>query len=327
MAGHHDPDLYFDDGNIVLSVKDGKQQTIYFRLYKGILAKNSPVFSDMLAMPSPPAMDQYDEAPLVEMPDDADDLRALLFLLFTPDSISGLLNSPRFPRKLLEPTRLAKKYQVDWILQAVASQLQKSWPTTLLGWDRAITNDHEQTSLMFSGGPMHNDGTLEFPLLPEPVSSIHLARLCDTPAILPFAFYRLLTWPIIDDDNDAEAEFYGCKNAPCEELIAEDWPRLVKAWKRVGDWFADEVSSVPSNTCPNRPPCQQDASAWFSFSQNVGRNGDFLAFSRFDATTHSALLNGLCPLCKPIIQEQIKALRWEFAGQLSHFFQLDGGTV
>ncbi|KAJ7747295.1 hypothetical protein B0H16DRAFT_1280384, partial [Mycena metata] len=126
-----DPDLYFDDGNIVLSAKDGKGQTIYFRLSKRILAKNSPVFKDMLAMPTPETVEHYDGIPLVEMPDDADDLRLLLSLLFVPQSILNLLNAGDFPSELLEPTELAKKYQIDWIIQAVTLQLQKSWPTTL----------------------------------------------------------------------------------------------------------------------------------------------------------------------------------------------------
>ncbi|KAJ7045774.1 hypothetical protein C8F04DRAFT_1249156 [Mycena alexandri] len=336
MASQHDPDLYFDDGNIVLSAKDGKEQAIYFRLYRGILAYNSPVFSDMLAMPPPQIVEHYDGVPLVEMPDDADDLRVLLSLLFAPQSISGLLNARDFPSKLLEPTRLAKKYQIDWILQAVALQLQKSWPTTLLGWDGVIANEDEEEGLMMGGGwnPLYEDGTLESRLLPDPVSSIHIARLCDTPAILPFAFYRLLTWLTPEHENSEEAMFASWKNAPREELISqqpEDWPRLVKAQKRVGRWFADEVSSLRSNPCPNQPPCQEKTRAWFSFSKNVGRNGDFLLFSKYhsDPTNRSedSLAKGLCPICKPILQGRINALRWKFAGQLSYFFQLEEVVV
>jgi hypothetical protein len=85
---NHDPDLYFEDGNIILSVKDRESRTTYLRLHRSILVKHSPnVFGNMFAMPPPPTMDQYDDVPLVEMPDDGDELRGLITLLYDPQCV------------------------------------------------------------------------------------------------------------------------------------------------------------------------------------------------------------------------------------------------
>ena len=48
---HHDPVLYFDDGNVVLSAsaRDGTRH--YFRVHRSILCIHSPVMSDMFAIP------------------------------------------------------------------------------------------------------------------------------------------------------------------------------------------------------------------------------------------------------------------------------------
>ncbi|KAJ7772647.1 hypothetical protein DFH07DRAFT_953107 [Mycena maculata] len=187
-----DPDFYLEDGNIVLAAKDSKNRTTYFRLHKSILVRNSPTFADMSAMPPPPSMDQHDGIPLVEMPDDANALRDFIAFLFDPKCVSDTLDHRDFTLKILEPALLAKKYQVDWICKPV--QLLKRWPVTLEGWD-AVENDEEDEEFRTQFGPWHptwNDGTLRLRQFPEPVSSIRLARECDVPAILPFAFLHLL---------------------------------------------------------------------------------------------------------------------------------------
>ncbi|KAJ7747324.1 hypothetical protein B0H16DRAFT_1462141 [Mycena metata] len=240
-------------------------------------------------------------------------------------SISGLLNARDFPSELLEPTRLAKKYQIDWILKDVATQLQKSWPTTLLGWDAIIADEEEEESTGMGGWSASlEDRALDLRLFPEPVSSIHIARLCNTPTIFPFAFYRLLTWPTPENSDD---EMDLAKNTPRKELLPrhpEDWKRLSVARERIGTWFL-QVSPTPSKPCSNQPPCQENTNAWFSFGQKVGRNGDFLLFSKMasDPDLWCSLVRGLCPACASILQQRFNALRRKFADQLSYFFQLD----
>ena len=69
--------LWYQDGNIVL-VADG----IGFKVYKGILARQSTVFADMLDIPQPKDRDMYDGCPVVVLPDAAEEMRCLLLALF-----------------------------------------------------------------------------------------------------------------------------------------------------------------------------------------------------------------------------------------------------
>ncbi|KAF7376385.1 BTB domain-containing protein [Mycena sanguinolenta] len=150
----------------------------------------------MFTVPAPPTMDQYDGVPLVQMPDDAKSLHDFLALLYDSQSIASIFAAEDFP-KLLGPTALAKKYQVDWICELVGSQLQKSWPRTRLSWHIIANDEHESRSRNYipSWDPQYNDQSHRLRRLPEPVSSIILARRCDVPAVLPVAFLHLLRFP------------------------------------------------------------------------------------------------------------------------------------
>lgn len=93
------PVLYFTDGNVCLSATYGaaahapsptpstevavhapaQHLEIVFRVHQSVLSLHSPIFKDLFALPSPPEVNEiYDKAPLVRMPDQADDLEALL---------------------------------------------------------------------------------------------------------------------------------------------------------------------------------------------------------------------------------------------------------
>ena len=57
---------------------------LQFRVHSFMLAHHSPIFSDMFALPSPSIADTYEGAPLVDMPDKAEDLADLLKVLYDP---------------------------------------------------------------------------------------------------------------------------------------------------------------------------------------------------------------------------------------------------
>jgi hypothetical protein len=77
-------DLWFDDGNIVLEAEG-----VGFKVYRGYLAQQSPVFAAMLTFPaSQSPEDMYGGCPLVHMPDPADHLRYLLIAMNDPRYVS-----------------------------------------------------------------------------------------------------------------------------------------------------------------------------------------------------------------------------------------------
>lgn len=75
------PDLYFEDGNIVLLAEN-----TYFKVYKGTLTRNSTVFHDILSIPQEPTSttdsEQYDSCPLIELLDFSEDVEHILSALY-----------------------------------------------------------------------------------------------------------------------------------------------------------------------------------------------------------------------------------------------------
>ncbi|KAI9056898.1 LETM1-domain-containing protein, partial [Trametes sanguinea] len=68
-----DPDLWFDDGNIVLLCRD-----VAFRVYRGLLTRHSVIFRDLFSMAQPSTSETMESCPVVHISDPPDDLRHLL---------------------------------------------------------------------------------------------------------------------------------------------------------------------------------------------------------------------------------------------------------
>ena len=73
------PDLWFDDGSIVLNV-----ETTLFRVHRTTLSKHSTVFEDMFSIPQPPDQATIEGCPIVKKPDSARDFAYLLKALYDP---------------------------------------------------------------------------------------------------------------------------------------------------------------------------------------------------------------------------------------------------
>ncbi|KAJ7141502.1 hypothetical protein C8R44DRAFT_604575 [Mycena epipterygia] len=314
----HDPDFYIEDGNIVLSAKDSENYTTYFRLHRSILMKHSPVFADMFNMPPPSTTDQYDGVPLAEMSDDADVLRDFIALLYEPQCISVILGSDDFALKMLGPTELAKKYQVDWICKMVASHLEKQWPKTLEGWDRIARDEGESWTRDQVGGefwqPSWDDDTLKLRQLPEPVSSIRLASECEATSILPVAFLHMLRLPL---DPPGSLSVWA---APERGLLTQhDRYRLSLGRERIGKWFADQNRGTWVN-CGSELRCEAVTyRSWNMIATEVGRDGDVLKIE----PRVPGYFGDICPVCKKKLEREVDSLRYDFFCELSTFFQLD----
>lgn len=64
-------DLFFPDGNVFL-----RAECTLFRVYFGLLAQHSPVFSDLSTLPRPPGLEDetWDRLPVITLQDSAADL-------------------------------------------------------------------------------------------------------------------------------------------------------------------------------------------------------------------------------------------------------------
>jgi hypothetical protein len=73
--------LYLVDGNIVL-VAHPTGTCVMFQVHQSILAKNYTVFTTMFTLPVATVVKMYDGVPLVQMPDEAEEIESLLQVLY-----------------------------------------------------------------------------------------------------------------------------------------------------------------------------------------------------------------------------------------------------
>ncbi|GJE95294.1 hypothetical protein PsYK624_114770 [Phanerochaete sordida] len=226
----HHAELYLSDGDLVIHSNNGDgPAAVAFRVHKGLLAYNSPIFRDMLALPCrPDVQDGYDGAPLVRLSDEARELESALGALYNPSSLAVRRWDPGAPNQLSSAMRIAKKYEIDSIRARVVAALEDSWPRTFADW------------LRFRGELAALDGTHHYgaglatrfdDCVPEPASAIRLARDHDIPGILPFAFYTLAT---IGADHDWDAERAKAADVQKPEVRTARWSLLPPdGWQRV----------------------------------------------------------------------------------------------
>jgi hypothetical protein len=78
-------DLWFHDGTLVLAT-----ETLLFRVYAGLLAKESPIFHDMLGLPQPKEGETMDGCPVVHLSDIGQDVEYFLKALFDYKCVSNV---------------------------------------------------------------------------------------------------------------------------------------------------------------------------------------------------------------------------------------------
>ncbi|KAK7000688.1 hypothetical protein R3P38DRAFT_2796940 [Favolaschia claudopus] len=330
-----DPGCYFEDGNIVLSAhSESQNRDILFRLHRSVLANHSVVFGDMFSMPPPATVPQYDGTPLVTMAgDDADVLRELVRFLYDSDYFSTVLNADDFPLKLLEPCKLANKYQIDWIPRKAAERLTKSWPNTVGGWlgisEEERTRLSRQIEMDVVGAdasePHWDDHAFQPRQLPEPVSSILLARECDAVGVLPLAFLDLLQRLPEPHPLNQYAEY--AKKVEIQLLPANDWPRLLHARERMGSWFAEYsyppsiVSHSKATACAGEGTRCEAAiyRTWLGLANSLASSGNILQVSSSSLVRSSDRL-GICSDCKHKLEREIIAVQGAFLKSLDYFF-------
>lgn len=95
-----DDDFWFEDGNIVLIARN-----IEFRVYKGILAKHSPVFHDMFSLPPPAAPESSGNTAVpigtctvVHLSDSPEDLRHVLRVCMPETNLRQVAHLPAYAR-------------------------------------------------------------------------------------------------------------------------------------------------------------------------------------------------------------------------------------
>ncbi|KAI0350924.1 hypothetical protein OH77DRAFT_1411978 [Trametes cingulata] len=135
-----DDDFWLEDGNLTLIAGN-----VEFKVYKGPLIANSPVFRDMLSLPQPAGTDGTPGsnpqctcgfAPaLVHVTDSPEDLRHLLRALVPGKTPRLAMEDPSY-NAISACIRLGHKYEVDHIVQRSLDYLKKHFVESYETWPR-----------------------------------------------------------------------------------------------------------------------------------------------------------------------------------------------
>ncbi|TFY80791.1 hypothetical protein EWM64_g3228 [Hericium alpestre] len=244
----HHGQLYFADGNIVLIARTAADERVAFRVHQSVMARNSPIFADMLSLPLSGAVESYDGVPFVRMPDPAEDLERLLQVLY----IQPMLQIKRFDSDtplIVKPLLiLANKYEIQHLRANIIQKLEEDWPRTLSEWDE-IEHYAEGKAKTCVQDVQWDRTCDDFPdlHLPEAASAINLSHACNVPNILPAAFYHLSRISILHDwdrthvaleDNgipDYSDLVNGARTARWNLLSKEDFICLLTGRERLKD--------------------------------------------------------------------------------------------
>ncbi|KAJ3511698.1 hypothetical protein NLJ89_g3943 [Agrocybe chaxingu] len=131
-----DPDLWYDDGNVVLCT-----DTQSFRVHRSILAARSTYFKRYFQ--------EHGMFPdhEIRLPEPGEELKKLILGIYDPSFFEGPPHKADF-RDLIVFTRLGFKYGVDHLARRALEHLSLAFPTSLERWDdnNAATFDRRAIS-------------------------------------------------------------------------------------------------------------------------------------------------------------------------------------
>ncbi|KAH8828624.1 hypothetical protein DL96DRAFT_1012511 [Flagelloscypha sp. PMI_526] len=124
---------WFDDGNLILQSNDG----IRFKVYRGLLALHSTVFSDMFTLPQPLNQELVESCPFVVLPVSGVELTIFLQLISTQSGSFFESDSSVSFDQLSVMLRLGKKYNVQRLRHNAVRILCEAYPGTLGAFDKS----------------------------------------------------------------------------------------------------------------------------------------------------------------------------------------------
>ncbi|PIL26543.1 hypothetical protein GSI_12301 [Ganoderma sinense ZZ0214-1] len=228
-------DFWLDDGNLILIAGDTA-----FRVYQGLLKKVSSVFADMFATGSADATETFDGCPVVRLPDHPKDLSDFLQYLMPCSKLTlhdGLPVSDF--AELHAAVHLAHKYQCPDVETRALSVLKKFYTPR-------FTNR--------SSGPYYTpEGFANRPSMSAAIAAVNIARLTDTPSMLPFALYEACTL------EERILDGYERRDGSVEHLAHKDLRLCLRARgelaKQLALFIQDVFRTGPSAECESPPQC------------------------------------------------------------------------
>ncbi|EIW56930.1 uncharacterized protein TRAVEDRAFT_49741 [Trametes versicolor FP-101664 SS1] len=303
-----DEESWYSDGNIILVARD-----IEFCVFKGILAKHSPVFSDMLSFPQPPVAGSsdpspvQDDLPVVHLSDSPEDLRHIL-RAYMPTGGPSTFFQTRYKYSyyaISAAIRLGHKYQMTDLLDDALGYLKTYYPTEFDKW-RAYDN---------YGPPGFSEQ--------HTIGVVNLARLAGENGLLLMALLVCCTIPNVGDLVRGVEREDGSR----EQLTLDDIALCYHAKTLLMDWSVKITLAIcrqeVSAGCKTGQSCLQ---ALAQVLNGLEAAGNFLTYP--DPSVDGIGLNdaikavNLCLHCRAMVKERDTREREMVWGQLQGIFDI-----
>ncbi|TBU21796.1 hypothetical protein BD311DRAFT_188914 [Dichomitus squalens] len=202
-----DPEYWLEDGNLTIIAGN-----VEFRVYKGPLLTNSPVFEDMLSIPQPDGTSGSQctcrtKPAVVHVSDSPEDLRHI-FRALLPGKTPRVAPEDLTLNAVSACVRLGHKYEIDYILQRCLDYLKKFFVMSFKTWARVDPPRPPAFEAIHS------------------IGVVNIARITSTDVLLPTALMGCCMLNSTELVNDFTRE-----NGTLEKLSPEDIGRcfLVRA--------------------------------------------------------------------------------------------------
>ncbi|RDX48935.1 hypothetical protein OH76DRAFT_1351645 [Lentinus brumalis] len=305
----HDAEFWLDDGNVVLVARD-----TVFRVYRGLLAAQSTVFADMFTSSSSAADEVYEGCPIVRVSDSPEELRHFLRVLF-PKSRRLFYNDDKEAKVTFDQVcaviRLAHKYHVEDIERQALSALKAYYTDDFDQFENMDDDDDDTLPIAFADVSV-----------PHAVAAINIARLTDTPSILPLAFYHccVLGGKVLDG--------YAREDGTIDHLEREDVKKCMDGRNALGREalriilriFRDETC----DQCPTPTKCILALPGMLVDAVNLESSADCNVLNSWTGFMNDiAQLWGLCEVCRHALAARDVKERRVTWRRLPEIFQLE----
>ncbi|KAJ7174938.1 hypothetical protein C8R46DRAFT_95448 [Mycena filopes] len=290
--------LWFEDGGIVV-----KAQNSLFRVSRGILMLQSPIFADMFSIPQPADAEVIDGCPVAELPDAAEDVNVFLKTIFD-SSFFEAYPAQTTHTIIAGVLRLSTKYEVEHLRRRALVHFSSMYPTTLAGWD-LIRSD---TSSAWQKPSWSRPDSAA-----DNIALITLARQVGALWILPAALYDLTAAA----DTRPGPTIFGMGEGVSPGFLNGYLLQRDNSW--IGPQFLSDPVSMASCDTPLECSRLRLAALRSTAGDCIMTPGIPLSIWGEDQWT---LLTDMCPDCVARLRELHSSWRQKFWASLPTFYSL-----
>ncbi|KZT72354.1 hypothetical protein DAEQUDRAFT_723053 [Daedalea quercina L-15889] len=302
-----DETIWFPDGNIILQAGG-----VVFRVYQGLLSLHSEVFAGLFSVPQPQTVDTFDGHPIVCLPDNADDLRHLLRVLFVDRRFFRHDEQECVPFSTVASlARISHKYGVKDVLDEALTRMKSCFSDRLGDWEDTVEVEGFASILRASMGTALM--TYDWP---DAIAAVNIARLTETESILPIALYMCCQLDTEDIMNGVKR-----KDGTVERLAPADIMKCLDARQTLTHdtvVFASHMfEPVTSSECSG-PDCGTHLQELRDVDISYG-DASSACLDSWDLWLHmdpTGDFSGLCSSCQGMVWSREAEERREIWGRL-----------